>query len=220
MAQKYTVSKLHRNRLYAAERVLRLYQTPIATIADAQKMVDRLWKTKRFQKAFPHATEWFKPEIRQGTGGGSYAYSRDPQTGRPSIRLSRPHMNTAVLWHEVAHHLVFAVRRQWGLEERGHGPVFCSLYMQLVKITMGAEAARALRWTFRSWRVRQYDPRTEKNRLHSAPKNPDARWEEFSKDAAQEQCDRMNARMEAREAAARLKEALDRIGAPLASAAG
>jgi putative metallohydrolase (TIGR04338 family) len=177
------ITDIANNRVYAAERILGLYEVDIVDLKQAQKLVDRVVKTKRFQKAFPfYGTR--PVTVRAGQGGGSYAWSHDPNSGGPSIRMSPVQMDTATLWHELAHHLVFRHPDRYVVNERGHGALFAAMQFQLVRITMGPEAQQALRYSYRTWRVRMWDSTKKRKRLMSAPKNVPENWIRFSKEAA------------------------------------
>jgi hypothetical protein len=194
--KKMTLSRWYGNRIYAAERILSLYSKPIASVEEAQRMVDKAWASKRWQKEFPFIAGHHKPVVITTTGGTSYAHKwgKGDHFG-PTIALSKKYgFETRVLWHEVAHHLAFAFndanagRRIHGQSpipfEKGHGPVFAQLLARTVRLQMGLEAVRALRWSFRSWRVRTADFEQDKVRLRPYRGEVKEEWLIYSRDHA------------------------------------
>ncbi len=108
--------------------------------------------------------------------------------------MSRPHLCHSVLWHEVAHHVQFAFNRAnspWRIREqtqikfdKGHGAVFAQAFARVVRLQMGLEAVRALRWAFRSWRVRTADFEKQTVRLRAYRGPVQEEWLRFGRDVA------------------------------------
>lgn len=135
-----------RVNIYRVDPVVQEYAKEQSTsLTKLQARYKRILKSKRFQTAFPRYRDI---ELKAGRGGGSYA-----DFVAWEIRLGG-NLCEAVLLHEIAHHVA---RRhpEYGYCD-DHGPGFASALLDIVKITQGAEAERALRHTYKALGVKVY----------------------------------------------------------------
>lgn len=135
-----------RVNIYRVDPVVQAYaKEQSANINKLQARYKRILKSKRFQTAFPR---YRNITLIQGRGGGSYADYRNWE-----IRLGG-NRSEATLLHEIAHH-VARLHSQYGHCE-DHGPGFASAYLDVVKVTQGAEAERALKHAYKAIGVKVY----------------------------------------------------------------
>lgn len=135
-----------RVNIYRVDPVVQEYAKEQSTnITKLQARYKRILKSKRFQTAFPR---YRNIDLKPGRGGGSYA-----DFGAWEIRLGG-NRSEAVLLHEIAHH-VSRLHSQYGYHE-DHGPGFASALLDVVKVTQGAEAERALKHAYKAIGVKVY----------------------------------------------------------------
>ena len=135
-----------RVNIYRVDPVVQEYAKEQSTSqTKLQARYKRILKSKRFQQAFPR---YRNIELKAGRGGGSYANYRDWE-----IRLGG-NRSEATLLHEITHH-VARLHSKYGYCQ-DHGPGFASAYLDVVKVTQGAEAERALKHAYKAIGVKVY----------------------------------------------------------------
>lgn len=135
-----------RVNIYRVDPVVQEYAKEQSTsLTKLQARYKRILKSKRFQAAFPR---YRNIELKAGRGGGSYADYREWE-----IRLGG-NRGEATLLHEITHH-VARLHSKYGYCE-DHGPGFASAYLDVVKVTQGAEAERALKHAYKAIGVKVY----------------------------------------------------------------
>lgn len=145
-----------RSRLYVADDVLRPRATPLPEIADMERFVRKVWKSKRLAADYPKAFDqnrWKLPKVKDGRGrtaaGGWYGGITMPKWSR----------KTDVVIHELAHCIT---EREFGSHVAGHGWQFCSVYLRMVSVLMGREAHDELKASFKAHRVKFRAPRAKR----------------------------------------------------------
>lgn len=137
-----------RQKLYLAELVLKDFSKPVSSIADVERLVARVWGSKRVQESWPAAfkPDWLRsPYVKDGRG------CRVARGGSSSITIPLWARTEYIVLHELAHTLT---RRQFGVYVAGHGWQFCAVYLRLVLLFMGRAAHDALKASFKERRVR------------------------------------------------------------------
>lgn len=127
-----------RSRLYKAEEVLGQKDlNEVGSIADCQAWVDRLCGERWFQ------SRWGRREIevRFKSYGSATGYTNSHICLPPWSR------NPRVMLHEIAHVLTPS-------RYAAHGPEFAAMFVTLVELELGKEAARKLRDSFVANKVR------------------------------------------------------------------
>jgi putative metallohydrolase (TIGR04338 family) len=146
-----------RSRLYKADDVLHPFAQPLPTVRDVERFVKRVWSSKRVQVAYPNAVRrwqsWDLPTVKDGRG------RRRAGGWDGGITIPLWARKTDVVIHELAHTIVW---RELSSKAAGHGWQFCSVYLYLVKLFMGAEAHAALKASFKQHRIRFTPPRPKK----------------------------------------------------------
>lgn len=105
-----------------------------ASIASTQAYVDAVRTSAPFQRRWGHRSLKVYPNAGSSRGGGGL------------LHMSADHRrNEYVVLHEMAHNLS---------PRSGHGPEFAAVYLELVKVVMGAEAAAVLRSSYADRRVK------------------------------------------------------------------
>jgi hypothetical protein len=125
---------------------------------DLTRRYKAIMKSKRFHTAFPN----YKPRkitLEKGSGGGSYAhfYSYSgPLKNRSWLISLGTNRNEYVMLHEIAHH-VARLHSQYG-NCSDHGPGFASAFLDVVRVVLGAEAERSMKYAYKAFRLKVYSP--------------------------------------------------------------
>jgi putative metallohydrolase (TIGR04338 family) len=147
-----------RQRLYAAEDTPTRATLP--TVAEAQaytdKVLGRAYLRRKYAFLLPR-----KVTVLDGRMRRSACASHTFEHG-PVIRLPRWSRSEQVILHELAHHIT------WGSRDGDHGPTFATVYLDLVRHMLGAEAAARLQARYRVHGVRVLD-KGGKPRLPQVP---------------------------------------------------
>lgn len=144
-----------RSKVYASERIAwakyedKRAQAKFDGVQDAQKYVDRIMASKWFQTNYP--------DLKRITvhlyAGQSMSYCRMWTRNAADIHLAEGWGFTAkVLVHELAHALS---KSKFGMDIAGHGREFAKVYIRLTRRQFGAEAAIALRESFKEGKVKK-----------------------------------------------------------------
>lgn len=145
-----------RSKVYKSDHALDSFGR-LETVPEIEAFVSKLWHSERFKKRFPVASAR-NPRIGDGrrrrrAGGNS--------TG---IWMPRWARSKGIVCHELAH---CVQAREFSLtgkpygfrEQAAHGWEFCSIYLEIVRLSMGREAHDALKLAFKKNRVRFREPR-------------------------------------------------------------
>ena len=137
-----------RSKVYKAEDVLLDFAKPLPKIEDVVAFCQKTQKRKTIVKRYPRAERPIAVKDGRGTrralAYGGYAISI-PQWAR----------NEAIVVHEIAH---IMTNRHFG-DVAGHGWEYCSVFLDLVRYTMGKEAYMALKQSFKEHKVKFRAPR-------------------------------------------------------------
>lgn len=134
-----------KRRLYRAEGAIKDLGWHGHDLGVCEEYIRRVWTDPRVLVAFPWIRRVPCPIVTNGQGNSH------PTGGRRRIKLPKAARKESTALHEVAHSIVL-----WGPppDHPGHGRVFARTLLCLVQIRMGAAAARALRESFVTHRVR------------------------------------------------------------------
>lgn len=141
-----------RSKVYAAQRVLRPFSRNTMTFAECEQYLARVMASRWFRNRY--GDHYAVSLIDRGDRGGS-ATSWGSAKGH--INLPSWARCEWVLLHELAHNVTTF---RWGYQSAGHGWQFCSVYLDLVRHFLGAEAHDALKTSFDGNKVRYRQPRT------------------------------------------------------------
>ena len=131
-------------RLYSAEGVLKEDSEDL-TLKECRKYVKDILSSE-----YVRVNCNFRTLIRVGDGRGwVMARATFDDNDEPIIQLPRWARNKYVILHEIAHHLVMRVDE----DEIGHGPLFASVLLDLVRIDLGRQAYYKLKLAFLFRRV-------------------------------------------------------------------
>jgi len=147
-----------RSKLYKAEAVLDKFASPIREIADVEKYVARQMKRATIRTRYGTAVDPDRWSLAIKDGRGT---RRALAYGSHAIGLPLWARKDWVVLRELAHvihnRLPMAregTRRQELSGGASHGWQFAAIYLDLVRFCMGAEAAEALKASFRKHKVR------------------------------------------------------------------
>ena len=143
-----------RSKLYAAEVVLKPFQSPLLTVTDVETFVKKVWTSERVKKSFPKAVvRGSEPKVKDGRG------RRNACGGVHSISIPLWARNSWVVVHELSHTIT---QREFGFRVAAHGWQFCHVFLKLTLYAMGREAHDALYKQFRKDRVKFKAPRARR----------------------------------------------------------
>lgn len=138
-----------RSKVYKSDEALDTFGR-LETTTAIQHIVNQLWASERFKKAFPRAAAYYggPPKVEDGRRrrracGNAYC-----------IKMPKWSRTRGVIAHELAHTVCLRER----LEGPWHGWQFCEVYLKLVLFTMGREAHDVLKQEFKKNRVRFREP--------------------------------------------------------------
>jgi len=157
-----------RSKVYAAEKVLFGSSKKFESVKDVEKYLRRIFDTVWFKKTFPHKRK-FQVKDGRGRSGPSGA-----PRGADGVTMSLPKWSRfeSMILHELAHGLT-------PREYAWHGPEFCAVFLRLVDRFMGAEAHKALMFSFRDHNVRSIWFKPEINDVNELLGLPPAKQELF-----------------------------------------
>jgi putative metallohydrolase (TIGR04338 family) len=144
-----------KSKLYRAERALARRGSTFQSIDEVRQYVAWVWKFKRIRKLWPHAFPpyWNIGDPQVGDGRGR----RKAVGGVWGIKIPVWARTERVVLHELAH--VIHMRSQgWDRDEAAHGWQYAAVFLKLVHIVMGGEAAAALKAGFKQEGVRFTKP--------------------------------------------------------------
>lgn len=143
MPQRFIADK-QTLRLYNAEGVLKENSEDL-TLKECRKYVRDILSTGYVRVNFDYRTP-----IRVGDGRGwVMARATFDDNNKPIIQLPRWARNKYVILHEIAHHLIMRIDE----DDNGHGPLFASVLLDLVRIDLGLLAYYKLKLAFLFRRV-------------------------------------------------------------------
>lgn len=121
-----------RARVYRAENKARQGTKGLSfeTVAEMQKYVDRLHRSKWFQKRWPRIKSFTVTDGRGRRSGASFG------TYWSTLKMPRWSRHEEYLLHEVAHTCTASSAR----EAAAHGPEFVTILLELIGHQMGAAA--------------------------------------------------------------------------------
>ena len=143
-----------RARVYRCDPVLNMRAKPLPKVTDVERFVERTFKSKRVQAAFPKAVARASlPSVRDGRGRSAAGGNAN------GITIPLWARNEGVVLHELAHTIC---QREHGYGVAGHSWQFCAIYLKLALYMMGREAHDELKKEMKINRVRFTEPRKRK----------------------------------------------------------
>jgi len=169
-----------RSRVYGAEDVIRKYKSKTGEkiFGDApttkqckaymEKVVSYEWFTARWHISTPSYIEGNAPRVGDGRARRRACW----QPSTYEIKLPLWARNEAVILHEMTHWIIdkATVPRsdgsvgfwvlQYDTDHAAHGKEFASVFLELVRLQLGAEAAKTLKVSYKTKRVKR-DPQPQ-----------------------------------------------------------
>lgn len=138
-----------KSRVYKTDFILADTTKPLPTVADIEKFVERLFKSKRFANKYPKAFRWGRPRVEPGRWGqrralGSWRWISIPVRFR----------NEGIVLHELAHTITL---REFG-DVAAHGWQFAAVYLDIVKWMLGKAKHDLLKSAFKANKVKFRKP--------------------------------------------------------------
>ncbi len=145
-----------RKRLYAAEAIYLGTTKQLDDIFEVQKLVTKVWKSKRVQAAFPAMMPNSVPYVGDGRG------RRNAGGDRRGIYMPIWSRSEGIVLHELAHTMAERVFGSSYEHKSWHGWEFCSVYLKLVLYIHGRDSHDLLKKGMKLHRVRFTAPRKRK----------------------------------------------------------
>lgn len=134
-----------RAKLYRADDVLSKFAVPLTTVEDVEAFTNKVWASKRVQKAFPKAMWQGEPRVKDGRR------TRIARGGHFHISIPRWARHSNVVLHELSHTIT---QRIYGSNVAGHGWEYCGVFLKLTLYIMGREAHDAFKASMKKHKVR------------------------------------------------------------------
>ena len=146
-----------RKKLYTAENEAFRgsgFSSPLETISDVEKYLQKIWSSKVLKKKYPRAFAWQPPSVADGRGT-----TRAMAYGSSRISIPLWARTEWVVIHEVSH---IVASREQRYEIAGHGWEFCSIYLQIVRTMLGKQAHDCLKEMMRKHKVKFRQPKPKR----------------------------------------------------------
>jgi len=138
---------------------------PTPSVKDCQQYIKKVsnyeWFTARWRIYYPSYVPDRVPYVNDGRGRGSACWERSTYT----IKLPIFARNEPMILHEMAHWIVDMAQigfgqAQYDKDHAAHGKEFASVLLELVRLQLGAGAAKALKASYKANRVKR-DPQPQ-----------------------------------------------------------
>ena len=169
-----------RSRLYRSEGGMGKYKSKLGlkilgngwtdkvpTTKECQQYIKKVanyeWFTARWQIYYPSYLPDRVPNVGDGRGRGSACWQKSSYT----IKLPTWARNEATILHEMAHWIVDMAQvrvyqgtvswmdKQYDKDHAAHGVEFAAVLLELYRLQLGAEAAKALKAAYKANRVKR-----------------------------------------------------------------
>jgi putative metallohydrolase (TIGR04338 family) len=124
-----------------------------------EKIVSYEWFTARWQISTPSWVEGNAPRVGDGRARRKACWDANVY----EIKLPQWARTEAVILHEMAHWIVdraamvgtYGRGRQYDADHAAHGKEFAAVFLELVRLQLGAEATKALKASYKAHRVKR-----------------------------------------------------------------